>query len=175
MTASRSSAAPSVPARLAAGFWSIVETVTIVSFFAMLAIMFVQVMSRYALGIGVPWTDEASRFLYIAEIFLGAAVAQRYGAQIRITVLLDMLPPRTARVLEAASDVITLVICGAVIVGAWGMMQRTANVAASTLPIPFAWLYFVQGLGIVLLALLVLRDLAVKLGLAAPSTRSLSE
>ncbi|WP_118134729.1 TRAP transporter small permease [Oceanicella sp. SM1341] len=173
MTASRTPDAPAPWTRLASGFWGIVEVVTIVSFFAMLAIMFIQVMSRYALGIGVPWTDEASRFLYIAEIFLGAAIAQRYGAQIRITVLLDVLPPRAAAVLEAISDVITLVVCAALVIGAWGMMERTANVAASTLPMPFAWLYFVQGLGVVLLGLLVLRDLAAKLGLVSPQTRSL--
>ena len=38
-------------------------------------------------------------------------------------------------------------------------MRCSSSVMASTLPVPFAWLYAVQGIGISLLILLVLRDL----------------
>lgn len=144
-------------------FWTVVEVAMIAAFIGMLAVMFIQVVSRYALAIGVPWTDETSRFLYIAQIFLGAAIAQRYGAHIRITIFLDMLSERPRRFFDALGDLLVLVISAALIYGAWLMIQRTSNVAASTLPVTMAWLYGVQALGVVLYALLVLRDLFIKL------------
>ncbi len=153
---------PSPPSR-PGPFWTAVETVMILAFITMLGVMFVQVTSRYALGIGVPWTDETSRFLYIAQIFLGVPVAQRYGAHIRITIMIDPLPPRLRRVVDAIGDIVILVITLALVVGAYRMMQRTSGVLASTLPVSMAMIYGVQGLGILLYALLVARDAFGKL------------
>ncbi len=144
-------------------FWTVIETAMILAFITMLGVMFVQVTSRYALGVGVPWTDETSRFLYITQIFLGVAVAQRYGAHIRITIMMDLLPPRLRRAAEAFSDILVLVITFALIVGAYRMMGRTSGVLASTLPVSMAMIYAVQGLGILLYALLVARDALGKL------------
>ena len=140
-------------------FWTFVEALMVLSFLGMLAVMFIQVVSRYAIGAGVPWTDETSRFLFIVEIFLGAAIAQRYGEQIRIIVLLELLPRQARRIFEILSHICVILISAGLIWGAWGMMQRTASVMASTLPVPFAALYGVQSLGIILLVLLVCRDL----------------
>ncbi len=139
-------------------FWRVVEIVMVGCFIGMLAVMFVQVASRYAFGIGVPWTDETSRFLFIGEIYLGAAIAQRYASQIRITVLLDVVPPNVRRICEGVSDILVAAISLGLAWGSWGMIDRTMNVMASTLPISFAVLYGVQGIGIVMVAVLALRD-----------------
>ncbi len=143
-------------------FWGAVEGVVVVCFVGMLAVMFLQVLARYALGVGVPWTDETSRFLFIGEIFLGAAIAQRNGAQITITVLLDILPDAARRTCEVASDLLVLAISLGLAWGAWGMIDRTASVMASTVPIPFAVLYAVQGIGILMVGALAARDAWVK-------------
>ncbi|EAS48334.1 putative small permease protein, TRAP-type C4-dicarboxylate transporter (DctQ subunit) [Aurantimonas manganoxydans SI85-9A1] len=148
------------PNRLAGYFWRFVEVVMTLAFIAMLVVMFIQVASRYALGIGVPWTDETSRFLFIAEIFLGAAIAQRYGAQIRITVLLDLLSARVRRWFDILGDVLTAAIAILVVVGAFEMMGRTQNVSASTIPVSFANLYLIQAVGLIMLIALLLKDIA---------------
>ncbi|KMK65051.1 TRAP transporter small permease [Puniceibacterium sp. IMCC21224] len=140
-------------------FWTAVEVIMVASFLGMLAVMFIQVVARYAIGAGVPWTDETSRFLFIAEIFLGAAIAQRYGEQIRIVVLLDVLPSKVRQIFEIVSHVLVILIAAGLVWGSWGMIDRTSSVMASTLPVPFAWLYAVQGVGVVLMVLLVMRDL----------------
>ncbi|MEF2552585.1 TRAP transporter small permease [Aurantimonas sp. A2-1-M11] len=130
------------------------------AFIAMLVVMFVQVASRYALGIGVPWTDETSRFLFIAEIFLGAAIAQRHGAQIRITILLDLMSPRIRRWFDILGDVLTAGIAILVVAGAFEMMGQTQNVSASTIPVSYANLYLVQAVGLIMLIALLLKDIA---------------
>lgn len=144
-------------------FWTIVETAMIVAFIAMLVVMFIQVVSRYALAVGVPWTDETSRFLYIAQIFLGLSIAQRYGQHIRITVALDLMGSRLRRITEALADLLTALICIALIVGAVEMMRKSGNALASTLPIPMSAIYGVQCVGISLYTLLVLKDIRDKL------------
>ncbi|PSK87542.1 TRAP-type C4-dicarboxylate transport system permease small subunit [Limimaricola soesokkakensis] len=144
-------------------FWQVLEGIVILIFLGMLAAMFVQVVSRYALGIGVPWTDETARFLYIGQIFLGAAIAQRHGAHIRVTLLLDLLPPAVSRIVASLADLLLLLTALALLVGTYEMTLRTSNVKASTLPITMAAIYAVQGLGIGLYTLLVARDLIRRL------------
>lgn len=144
-------------------FWTVIETAMVIAFIAMLVVMFVQVVSRYALAIGVPWTDETSRFLYIAQIFLGLSIAQRYGQHIRITVALDLMGQRLRRMTEALSDLLTALICIALIIGGIEMIRKSGNALASTLPIPMSVIYGIQCLGIALYTLLVLKDIHEKL------------
>lgn len=144
--------------RFAAQAWRVVETLTAICFVVTLLVMFVQVTSRYALGIAVPWTEEASRFSFIVAIFLGAALCQKNHLQIRITVLLDVLPARARRTLEAISDVLTILIAAALIVGAVEMAISSWNVSAATLPMSFGWLYVLQCIGLVLVVLVAARN-----------------
>lgn len=151
-----------------AGLWKVVETFAVVCFLVTLAVMFIQVASRYALGIAVPWTDETSRFLFIAAIFSGAALCQRRAAQIRITVLLDILPQRLRRWFEMLSDVFTALIALALVVGCAEMARSAGNQRAATLPITFAWLYILQGITLFLVFAVALRDVLRALGRPAP-------
>lgn len=139
-------------------FWASIETITGVLFLLTLLVMFVQVTARYALSMAVPWTDEASRFSFIAMVFIGAALCQRSGEQVRISILLDVLPARLRRALEALSDVLTALIGCALIVGAIKNAVSTATVQAATLPMSFAWLYVMQAIGVTMLVLIALRD-----------------
>lgn len=144
-------------------FWKLVTAIIVTCFSLMLIIMMIQVVSRYALGVAVPWTDEASRYFFLAEIFLGAALAQRHGEHISITILTDMLSEDTKRYFDAASDIICIVIAGMLLFGALDMMERTAGVYASTFRLSFSYVYMVQFIGILLMMLLFARDLYAKL------------
>ncbi len=139
-------------------FWTSIETITGILFLLTLLVMFIQVTARYALSVAVPWTDEASRFSFIAMVFLGAALCQRSGEQVRITILLDVLPNTLRRALEGLSDVLTALIGCALVVGAIKNAISTTSVQAATLPMSFAWLYVMQALGIAMLVLIAVRN-----------------
>jgi len=157
-------AAPQPPQN---AFWRAVETAMILAFISMLLVMFIQITARYALSVAVPWTDEASRFLYISQIFLGLCIAQRYGQHIRVTVALDLMPQRFRSITEAVADILTAIIAIALIVGATKMMIKSGNALASTLPIRISVLYAVQAFGLFLYMLLVLNDIRDKLRILA--------
>ena len=150
-------------------FWKAIEVFAVVSLLLTLVAMFIQVTARYVIGIAVPWTDEASRFLFIASIFSGAVICQRRGTHIRITVLLDVLPARARWWLEIASDIFAALVTAAVIVGTVEMAHTTADLSAVALPITYAWLYTVQGLSCCLIFLLFLRDAWLKIAEKGPS------
>lgn len=59
-------------------------------FLVMLGLMLVQVACRYVLKIPAPWVDEVTRYLFIAAIFLGGAIAtsERSNIEINFTELM---------------------------------------------------------------------------------------
>jgi TRAP-type C4-dicarboxylate transport system permease small subunit len=153
-------------------FWKAVETAAVVCFLATLTVMFIQVVSRYAIGAAVPWTDETSRYLFICSVFLGAAICQLRSAQIRVTIVLDMLSPATRRWFETIQLVCTAVVAAALVVGCIKMAITSSNLRAATLPITFAWLYAVQGLGLLMILVISLRQIRRSLLAKAPGGTS---
>jgi TRAP-type C4-dicarboxylate transport system permease small subunit len=144
-------------------FWHGVESLMILAFVGMLCVMFVQVFARYALAIAVPWTDETSRFLYIAQIFLGMGIAQRYGQHIRITVVLDLMGQKLRNRIEILADVLTALIGVAIVFGAFQMFFKSGNAMASTLPLRMSSIYAVQFMGLFLYVMLILKSIWDKL------------
>ncbi|PXX96764.1 C4-dicarboxylate ABC transporter permease [Halomonas sp. LBP4] len=143
------------------------------AFALMLAIMAIQVISRYALGIAVSWTDEASRYLFLAEIFLGSVLALRYQEHIRITIVTDIMSPSLRNIAASVADVICVLVLLMLVVGAWNMMDRTAGIMASTFQMSFSYIYLIQLISALLMIGLLLDDLYQRIVVSRrPSTEN---
>ena len=55
------------------------------------------------------WTDEISRVLLIALVYVGTIGVTRDGRHVRVEILLDFLPPRARAVLDRVTDVLCLI------------------------------------------------------------------
>lgn len=143
--------------------WKLLTAVVMTAFALMLIIMAIQVISRYALGVAVPWTDEASRYLFLAEIFLGSVLALHYQEHIRITVVTDLLPPPLRHVVTSLADIVCMLVLLMLIVGAWNMMERTAGVMASTFNISFSYIYLIQMISALFMMGIFLSDLYLRI------------
>lgn len=111
---------------------------------ATLLILLIVVMSGVvsrAVNRPVVWSDELSRFLMVWLSFLGWTLATRNHAHIRVGIVLDRLPPRVQRVVEAAIQAITGSIGLAFIWYGLTLTGRNSGVQAVTMPIPAALLY----------------------------------
>ena len=128
----------------------------------MLFVMLIQIAARDLFNIGVPWTDEVSRYNFIAEIFLGAALAQRKKEHITITVFTDLLNTKTKNILAIFADIFSILVCGILVAGAYKMAQVTKGIFASSFNMSFSYIYFIQVAGVFLLMLLLVRDLLVR-------------
>ena len=88
--------------------------------FAMMAVMatlvFVNVVTRYALNFSIIWAEEVSQYLMIWIAYLGAGLALREGRHVAVEMLQDRLPAALARWLRVAVGGLVLVFLGVVTV-----------------------------------------------------------
>lgn len=105
-----------------------------------LIVVLLQVAGRL-LGHPLPWTEEATRFLFIWMVFLGLAAGFRTVESARVVVFLAMLPKLSKRV--AVPLYVGFSIGFFLLVGWTGItlvdQQIMMNEEAATLPIPM-WL-----------------------------------
>jgi len=84
----------------------IVEDWVSLGFFWLLGLcVFYQFFTRYALNDSAAWTEEISRYLLIATVFVGIAAATRRTRHIHVDFLYRMIPAGAARALSTIIDV----------------------------------------------------------------------
>lgn len=70
----------------------------------------IEVIRRFVLMYSSVWGEETARFAFIYLVWIGAAVAVRDRAHIRIDVITHMLPPRGAALIYLLADILTVVL-----------------------------------------------------------------
>lgn len=89
-----------------------------------------QVFWRWVLNDPITWTEEMIQLIYVWVCYLGWAIAERKDSHIRITAVLNALPPKVQKWLQAFTHVlciifsILMIIYGIKLVGAGA--KRTA-------------------------------------------------
>lgn len=73
------------------------------------AVAFTNVVARYAFDASLVWATELSIFLFLWSIFFGAAYCFKKDAHIAVTLVLDNVPSRIAKVMLLISHLITFV------------------------------------------------------------------
>jgi len=139
-------------------FWKLLSNVTFLCFTCMLIVMILQVFFRYLFKLSVPWTDEASRYLFIWAIFLGSALAQRNREHIKIDIIVARLSPKKRRIFDGLTNIFDALISIAILIGTLKMMKSTYGIFASTIPISFTFIYLALALGIGIMLSLIFRD-----------------
>ena len=69
-----------------------------------------EVIRRFVLMYSSVWGEEAARFAFIYLVWIGAAVAVRDRAHIRIDVITHLLPPRGAALIYLLGDLLMVVL-----------------------------------------------------------------
>ena len=77
------------------------EYLLIGSFFVTVAVIFVQVVARYVFNNSLTWSEEFARYIFVWQIWLGAAYAAKINKHINITVAREKMPQRIQVILEA--------------------------------------------------------------------------
>lgn len=71
------------------------------------AIAFTNVVARYAFDASLVWATELTIFLFLWSVFFGAAYCFKKDAHIAVTVVLDIVPSRIAKVMLFVSHLVT--------------------------------------------------------------------
>ena len=78
------------------------------------AVAFTNVVARYAFDASLTWATEMTIFLFLWSTFFGAAYCFKKDAHIAVTIVLDVVPSRVAKVMLLLSHLITFVFLLAV-------------------------------------------------------------
>jgi TRAP-type C4-dicarboxylate transport system permease small subunit len=122
---------------------------------AMTAIVGASVYFRYVANASLTWSEEATRYLAIWLVFIGAGLAHRWRQHVRIGLLLERLPGRKRHLGELLVELVVLTLF--VTIGWFGLKLGLANLERNQLSpamrIPIGWVYFAVPVGFGLAAL----------------------
>lgn len=72
------------------------------------AVAFTNVVARYAFDASLVWATELTIFLFLWSAFFGAAYCFKKDAHIAVTVVLDLMPSKIAKVMLLISHTVTI-------------------------------------------------------------------
>lgn len=73
---------------------------------SLVVVLAAQVFFRYVLHLGLSWSEEVSRFLFIWFVYVSASYAVQRGSHIRVTAFVEALPDRLSKALRILSDIV---------------------------------------------------------------------
>ena len=73
------------------------------------AVAFTNVVARYAFDASLVWATELTIFLFLWSVFFGAAYCFKKNAHIAVTVIVDIVPSKIAKIMLVSSSCISFI------------------------------------------------------------------
>lgn len=90
------------------------QSIAAVGISAGVAVAFTNVVARYAFDASLVWATELTIFLFLWSAFFGAAYCFKKDAHIAVTIVLDIMPSKIAKIMLLISHTITFIFLLAV-------------------------------------------------------------
>ena len=90
------------------------------------AINFANIIGRYFFSVSIPWAEEIMLFLMVGCVFTGCCAVAWEGRQIKMDVVVSMLPPKLRELLSLLSELVLIATAIAVTVFAWPVISQLA-------------------------------------------------
>ena len=127
-------------------------------------INFVNIIGRYFFSVSLQWAEEMMLFLMVGCVFLGTGLVGWAGRQIRMDVIVALLPRRFGEAFALLSDLVTIATSVALAIFAWPVIRMLAQFdqRSQAANIPLVIPQAMVPLGLSLLALLIAVRLIVE-------------
>jgi TRAP-type C4-dicarboxylate transport system permease small subunit len=135
---------------------------------------FANVVGRYLFNHSIYWAEEVMLFLMVGSVFLGNGVVAWSGRQIRMDVIVNMMPAKLREALNLFSELLFVVIASMMVLFAWPVIRDLweFDQRSQSADVPLVIPQSVIPVGLSLMVLLVVirlitgddRDAAVKTG-----------
>ena len=117
-------------------------------FFWLLGVcVFYQFFTRYALNDSAAWTEEISRYLLIATVYVGIAAATRRTRHIHVDFLYRLIPAKAGRALSTVIDAGRIVFFAVAVVLTIQMMTRMTYMKMTIVELPMNIVFAVCAAG----------------------------
>jgi len=90
------------------------------------AINFANIIGRYFFSVSIPWAEEIMLFLMVGCVFMGCCAVAWEGRQIRMDVIIAMMPAKVHDVFHLLSDLVLIAAAAAVTAFAWPVITQLA-------------------------------------------------
>ncbi len=125
----------------------------------MLALIFLQVVTRYVFGFTFDWSEEVARFLFVWVVFLGSALIMGETGHLAVRFLPDALSGKLAGlILESAINLLSYVFIYLLVFQGGKMMTAMSFQTTPALGISVSWIYATLPVSGLLMALYLTRD-----------------
>ncbi len=116
-------------ALLAAVRWllAITRAVAGICLLSSVAINFANIIGRYFFSVSIPWAEEIMLFLMVGCVFTGCCAVAWEGRQIRMDVVVSMLPEKARQFFALLSELVLIATAGAVTAFAWPVIAQLAD------------------------------------------------
>jgi len=84
------------------------QSIAVIGITAGVAVAFTNVVARYAFDASLVWATELTIFLFLWSAFFGAAYCFKKDAHIAVTVVLDIMPSKIAKMMLLISHTVTI-------------------------------------------------------------------
>jgi TRAP-type C4-dicarboxylate transport system permease small subunit len=105
---------------------SVTRTAAALFLITSVGINFVNIIGRYFFSVSIPWAEEIMLFLMVGCVFTGCCAVAWEGRQIRMDVIVTILPPRLRDLIEILSELVMIAAAAAVTVFAWPVVTQLA-------------------------------------------------
>ena len=90
------------------------------------AINFANIIGRYFFSVSLPWAEEIMLFLMVGCVFTGCCAVAWEGRQIRMDVIIAMMPAKVRNFFHLLSDLVLIATAAAVTAFAWPVITQLA-------------------------------------------------
>ncbi len=90
------------------------QKIAVIGITAGVFVAFINVVARYVFDASFTWATELTIYLFLWSVFFAAAYCFKKDAHIAVTIVLDLMPDRVAKVMLIISHVVTFIFLCAV-------------------------------------------------------------
>src|ERR1700733_5850954 len=105
---------------------AITRTLAGICLLGSVAINFANIIGRYFFSVSIPWAEEIMLFLMVGCVFTGCCAVAWEGRQIRMDVLISMMPPKIKDLFTLLSELVLIATAIAVTKFAWPVITQLA-------------------------------------------------
>lgn len=137
----------------------VVTTVTSIALTAMIAVVFLQTFCRFVIFQSLSWSEELSRYLFVAVIVLGVNVAMSNHMMVRIEIIDNYLKGSAAVAMNLIRRFAALFVNIIFVYSAVKLIKIGGYQTSPAMSIPMSFLYSIILIGFVMNVLAALMDI----------------
>lgn len=112
-------------------------------------IILAQTLGR-VVHLSIPWSEEASRYLFVVMILLGINIGISKNLMVRIDMIDNLLPLELKKAFNIARELIALIVAGILAQSCWPLIRIGRFQKSPALQLPMNIIYSVVALGFIL-------------------------